>query len=75
MRNSMVIVEEITLWNMGSPHSEVVNVLDCDTIVSEFKLQLFCCIHFWENTLKKGVNICNIMAKGFHFIYLAFQFS
>ena len=42
---------------MGSPHSIVNNMLDCDIVVSKFKLQLCQYIHFQTNTLGKGMNL------------------
>ena len=32
------------------------NILNCDIMVSEFKLQLCYCVHVWTNTLCKGIN-------------------
>ena len=32
------------------------NMLHYDIVVSEFKLQSRYCVHFWTNTLEKGVN-------------------
>ena len=31
------------------------NVLDCDIVENEFKLQSHYCFHFWTNTLGKGM--------------------
>ena len=45
----------ITLKREGSLCGIVVNMLDCIIIVSEFKLQSCYCIHFWINTLDKGM--------------------
>ena len=39
-----------------SPCGIVVNVLDYDFVVSEFKLQSCYYIHFWTNNLGKGIN-------------------
>ena len=39
-----------------SRHCVVANMLDCDIVVSEFKLQLFYYVHFQTNTLEKGMN-------------------
>ena len=35
---------------------EVVNVLDCDIIASEFNLQSRSSVHFGINTFEKGMN-------------------
>ena len=35
----------------------VVKVLDCRIVVSEFKLQSRYYVHFWTNTLGKGMNL------------------
>ena len=40
----------------GSACGIVVNMLDCDIIVSKFELKLHYYIHFQPNTLKKGMN-------------------
>ena len=37
-------------------HGIVVNMLDCDIIVSEFKLQSHYYVHFWTKTLEKGMS-------------------
>ena len=34
----------------------MVKVMDCGIVVSEFVLQLRYYVHFWENTLGKGIN-------------------
>ena len=39
-----------------SLHCVVANVLDCNIIESEFKLQLHYYIRFWTNTLGKSMN-------------------
>ena len=39
----------------GSPYNVVANVLDCNIIVSEFKLHLHYYVHFWTNTLGKDM--------------------
>ena len=51
----------------GSPHIHectvkgsrgvVANILDCDIVVSDFKLQSRYNVPFWANTLKKGMNL------------------
>ena len=40
---------------MWSPHVVVVNMLDCNIVVSEFEFKLRYYIHFWTNTLKKDI--------------------
>ena len=37
-------------------HGIVAILLDCDILVNEFELQLWYCIHFWTNTLGKGMS-------------------
>ena len=39
-----------------SPRGLVANVLGCDIVVSEFKLQSIYDVHFWTSTLTKGMN-------------------
>ena len=38
-----------------SPRNVVVNMLDCNIIVSEFELQLLDYIPFWTKTIQKGL--------------------
>ena len=40
-----------------SPIDKVANISDCDIIVSEFNLQSHYCVHFWTETLGKGMNL------------------
>ena len=44
----------VTRW--GSSSGVMTKVLDCGLEVNEFKLQLCYYIHFWTNTLGKGMN-------------------
>ena len=37
----------------ANPCSIVANILDCDIVVSEFKLQSDYCSHFWTNTISE----------------------
>ena len=37
-----------------SPRSVVINMVDCDIVKSEFKLQSHHYIHFWTNTFEKS---------------------
>ena len=50
----MNMVTQIQIWE--TPCSIVANMLDCDIVVSGFKLQLCYYIHFQNNTLGKGLN-------------------
>ena len=55
--NCELFVLRIITWNSRNTTSGVVaDVLDCDTVVREFELQLRYCIHFMTNTLRKGMN-------------------
>ena len=40
----------------GCPHGVMVKAMDCGIIESELKLQFRYYIHFWTNTLGKGMN-------------------
>ena len=40
----------------GESRGVVVNVLDFDIVVSEFEIPLRYYVHFWTNTLEKGMN-------------------
>ena len=42
---------------MGNLYGIVVNTLDWDIVVSEFKLQLYYYIYFHTNALGKGMNL------------------
>ena len=48
----------------GNLHGVLANVLDCNIVVSEFELQLCNIIHFWTNTLEKGMNPFIPLAMG-----------
>ena len=41
----------------GSPRSVIANVVDCDAIGSEFKLQFHNYVHLRVNTSGKGMNL------------------
>ena len=55
----MVIWYQVFLSNtnnlQGSTWYIVTNMLDCKIVVSEFKLQSYCFIYFWTNSLGKGI--------------------
>ena len=40
----------------GWVHGVVVNVLKCDIVINEFKLQSRYYSHFWTNALEKDIN-------------------
>ena len=42
----------------------VANVLDCDIVVSKFKLQSLYYIHFQTNILEKGLKVGRVFANG-----------
>ena len=48
----------------GCPHGVMVKVMDCRIVVSEFVLQSRYYIHFWANTLGKGMNPLILPAMG-----------
>ena len=54
-------------WHLSSSigfRRAPVVLLDCDTIVSEFKFQLHYYIHFWTKTFGKGMNLLIHPATG-----------
>ena len=62
----MTILETIELCEMDSGSLKmfggvslwcIVKVMDCGILVSEFVLQLRYYVHFWANTLGKGMNL------------------
>ena len=54
--NHITVYKLLVLDKGGCPHNVVANMLDCDIVVSEFKLQSCYYIHFQTNTLGKGMN-------------------
>ena len=58
IRVSWTIGEHTIHWanEPVSRHGIVANVVDCDIVVSKFKLQSRYYIPFWTNTLAKGMN-------------------
>ena len=48
---------EAILSQSGSPYGIVANAPDCDIVVNEFELQLYCYVPFQTNTLGKGMNL------------------
>ena len=53
----VVYFSSAVLTFRGSPCDIVVNVLDCDIVVSEFELHFRCYIHFRTNNLEKGMSL------------------
>ena len=48
----------------GCPRGIMVKAMDCGIVVSEFIFQLRYYVHFWANTLGKGMNPLNLPAMG-----------
>ena len=48
----------------GCPRGVMVKAMDCGIVVREFVLQLLYYIHFWANTLGKGMNPLILPAMG-----------
>ena len=48
----------------GCPRGVMVKALDCGIVESEFELQLLYYVHFWTNTLGKGMNPLILAAMG-----------
>ena len=44
------------ICKQGNPRGTLDNVLDFDTVESEFELQSRYCVHFWINTPRKGMD-------------------
>ena len=51
-----VVVDYSFCTGWGGPRGEGANVLDCEIVVSEFKLQSQYYFQLWTNTLGNGVN-------------------
>ena len=64
---SIVIVNayitSLSVW-WGCPRGVMVKAMDCGIVVSEFELQLHYYVHFWANTLGKGMNPLILPAMG-----------
>ena len=48
----------------GCPHGVMVKAMDCRIVVSKFVLQSCYYVHFWANTLGKGMNPLILPAMG-----------
>ena len=48
----------------GCPCGVMVKAMDCRIVVSEFVLQSHYYVHFWANTLEKGMNPLILPAMG-----------
>ena len=55
MASSMYVFAQ-SFFHWSSPHCRMVNMLDWDIVVSKFELQFNYYVHFWTNTLEKGMN-------------------
>ena len=53
-----------TQTRAGCPRGVIVKVMDCGIVVSEFILQSLYYVHFWANTLGKGMNPLILPATG-----------
>ena len=62
-KSELVLVKFSFTFTM-SPSSEVVNVLNCKIVVSEFELKSRYYIHFRANTLGKDMNLLIPPAMG-----------
>ena len=53
-------------WNLSTTKYRwgvlVVKTMDCEIVVSEFILQSRYYVHFWANTLRKGMNPLILLA-------------
>ena len=70
MKNNLII-KFINLKNQPKkpktgrcPRGIIVKALECRIVVSKFKFQLRYYIHFWTNTLGKGMNPLILSAMG-----------
>ena len=48
----------------GCPRGVMVKAMDCGIVVREFELQSRYYVHFWANTLVKGMNPLILPAMG-----------
>ena len=52
-----LISEGCIIYERGYPRGVIVKAVDCGIVLSEFKLQSHCYIHFQTNTLGKGMEL------------------
>ena len=64
LRELVMVLGEVPQNTRGCPRGVMVKALDCVIIVREFVLQLRYYIHFWANTLGKGMNPLILPAMG-----------
>ena len=56
---------EVPITNSrGCPRVVMIKAMDCGIVVSEFILQSRYYVHFWANTLEKGMNPLILPAMG-----------
>ena len=55
---------EYHLLYRGYPRGVMVKVIDFEIVVNEFELQSHYYVHFWTNTLGKGMNPLILLAMG-----------
>ena len=63
----MCLVVKLTIYvhiERGCPRGVIVKAMDCGIVVSEFVLQARYYVHFWANTLGKGMNPLILPAMG-----------
>ena len=56
------VIAILQIYNRGSPSEVVTNLLDCDTVISEFNLQQCNYVRFLTNSLEKRINSKGTMA-------------
>ena len=56
MEYPFIVIALRSIYKWGKPYGIVANALDCDLIVSRFKLQLHYYVHFLINIIGKGTN-------------------
>ena len=61
----IIIIRKQLLVRLEEAHA--VKVLDCDIVVSEFKLRSSYYVHFWTYTLGKGMNPLISLAMGYYY--------
>ena len=61
-------------FEVGSYLGLVANMLDYDTVISEFELQSRYYVHFWINTFGKGMNLLILQAWSYLLPLLFFWF-
>ena len=60
----IIVICFVYRWFQGGPCGVMIKAMDCGIVVSEFELQSLYYVHFWINTLGKGMNPLILQGMG-----------